>query len=116
MAKKTVIKKEAKRAPAKKTERQSYVQYETIKKGMGTGLNYPGEMKVCTIGKHKVVVQRHERLDRYGKPIYTAATLKGDGSLGPKHTGKGSVSTTVSRALGKSGVKTKWGKSKRSGK
>ena len=108
--KKSTRKTEKKTAP--KQEKQPYVQYSTISKSVGSKSFSPGEIKVCSVGKHKVVVQRHERLDRYGNPVHTAAVVKKGGSLAPSHTGNGSVSTTVSRALGKSGVKTKWNKAR----
>ena len=113
--KRTSLKKSAPKADKKATKKQtqqSYVQYSTISDSVGSKTFKPGELKVCNVGKHKVIVQKHDRLDRNGKPIHTAAVLKSDGSLHPSHTGN-SINTTVSRALGKSGVKTKWNKTKK---
>lgn len=91
-----------------KKARTTYVQYDTIFKKVGGGFSNPGEMRICKIGRHKVAVQRDERLDRNGKTVHAAAVVKRDGTLGPVCKSHADASWAVSKALKKTGVETKF--------
>ena len=47
----------------------SFVKRKTIWNSVGGGFSNPGESRVCKIGKHKVLVTRSAKLDRYGNPV-----------------------------------------------
>ena len=55
---------------AKQKKAKSFVYYDTIWKGVGGGLSNPGESRLCKVGKHKVLLTRSERLNRYGNPVH----------------------------------------------
>ena len=87
--------------------RQPYVKYETVWNAVGGGLNTPGESKVCRVGKHKVLLERSSKLNKYGNPVHTATVINEDGSLGDSYRGAGSATLIAGKALEKSGVKVK---------
>lgn len=95
---------------AKKKVKKPYVMDKTIQKNVGYGFSYPGESKVCKVGKYKVLVSRAERLDRYGNPVHTATLINKDGTLGASARGNGNASIIVSNVLKKNGVDTKYSK------
>ena len=88
--------------------KKPFVNYSTIWNSVGGGLSNPGEVKICSVGKHKVVLQRADRLDRYGNPVHTATVINKDGSSGASYRSNGSATTIVSKALYKNGVDTKY--------
>lgn len=90
-----------------------YVRYSTIWKNVGGGFSNPGEQKLLNVGKHKVVLSRSEKLDRYGNPVHTAFVVNKDGSTGKPYRSNGSASLVVSKALKNVGVSTKYNRSKR---
>ena len=85
----------------------SFVKRKTIWNAVGGGFSNPGQSKVFRIGKHKVLVTRSAKLDRYGNPVHTATYIRKDGSLGASYRSNGSATLTVSRALKKMGIDTK---------
>lgn len=91
----------------KPKKQKPYVQYETIWKSVGGGLSSPGASKICRVGKHKVLVQRDEKLDRNGNPVHTATVFNGQNKSVASARGNGSLTLTVSTALKKAGVETK---------
>lgn len=95
-----------------KKEKQ-YVRYSTIWNAVGSGLNNPGESKICKIGKHKVLLTRSDKLDRNGNPVHTASVLKRGGNLGGTHKSNGSATNVVSQALKNEGIATKYPKPKK---
>lgn len=100
MAKKVAKKKATK-------PRKPYVQRATVWKAVGGGLNYPGEKKVCKVGRHKVLVERHERLDYYGNPVHTVSVLNRDGTVKAHYTSNGGADFTAEGALKRAGIETK---------
>lgn len=89
-------------------KRKPFVYRSTIWKAVGGGLSNPNESKVCKIGKHKVLVSRAARLDRYGNPIHTVTYINSDGSLGVSSRGTGSATLTASQTLKKMGIETRY--------
>ena len=71
MAKKVAKTTSKKTVAPKKAARKPYVQYLTLSKAVGGGLNYPCEKKLSKVGKHKVLVERGQYLNKYGTPIHT---------------------------------------------
>ena len=92
---------------AKKKTSKPYVYYDTIWKGVGGGLSNPGESRLCSIGKHKVLLTRGDRLDRYGNPVHTASLVRGGRTVGYSAKSSGSATMVVSKMLEKNGVETK---------
>ena len=90
-----------------KYTKKPYVHRQTIWKSVGGGFSNPGESKICKVGRHKVLVSRADRLDRYGNPIHTATLINKDGSLGKSYKSNGSATLTVSKALLLNGIDTK---------
>lgn len=91
-------------------KKSSYVHYSTIWKSVGGGFSNPGESRVCKVGKHKVLVTRSQRLNKYGNPVYTANVINKNGAVSSTYRGSGSATLIVSNALKKSGVSTKYRK------
>ncbi|MGN1052012.1 MAG: hypothetical protein ACI4SH_01320 [Candidatus Scatosoma sp.] len=85
-----------------------YVKRSTIWKSVGGGFSNPGESKVCKVGSHRVLLSRAERLDTYGNPVHTATVINKDGSLGGSYRSNGPAALTVSRALRKNGIDTRY--------
>lgn len=92
----------------KKTQNRPYVKRSTIWNSVGGGFSNAGEAKVCKVGKHKVLLTRANRLDRYGNPVHTATVINKDGSMGKSYRGNGSATLIVSKALKKNGIDTKY--------
>ena len=99
-----MVKSKTKKASTKKP----YVKRDTIWKSVGGGLSNPGETKICKVGQHKVLLTRADKLNRYGNPVHTATVINKDGSLGESFRSSGSATLTVSKALKKSGIETKY--------
>jgi hypothetical protein len=93
---------------AKTKKQKPYVRRSTIWKAVAGEFSNPGQGKLCRIGRHKVLVTRSERLNKYGNPVHTATVVKPDGSFGASHRSAGSATLIVSRALEKNGVATKY--------
>lgn len=91
----------------KKQPKKSFVHYSTIWNAVGGGFSNPGEAKITKIGKYKILVQRGEKLDRYGNPVHTATIINNDGSSGASYKSNGSLTLTVSNLLKKQGVDTR---------
>lgn len=98
--------KKTKQKPVK----NPYVQRETIWKAVGGGFNNPGESKVVSVGRHKVLLKRSEKLDKNGNPIHTATVLDKHGNTVSSYRSNGSATNVVSTALKKCGVETKYRK------
>lgn len=94
----------------KKKKRKSYVFRDTIWKNVGGGLSYPNESKICKVGKHKILLVRADKLNRYGNPVHTATIINKDGSPGLSYKSDGSATLVVSNLLKKKGVETKYKK------
>ena len=88
--------------------RKPYVFRSTIWNSVGGGFSNPGESKVCKVGKHKVLVSRANKLNKYGNPLHTATLIKKDGSLGKSYKSTGSATFVVSQALKRNGIDTKY--------
>lgn len=116
-AKKPVAKKAPARAPkkpaAKKLVKSPYIRSTTISDAVRGGVSNPGESRVINVGKHKVLLTRSQHLDRYGNPIHTASVIRKDGSIGGTYRASGSAALTVSKALAKEGIETKYVRRKR---
>ena len=84
-----------------------FVFYKTIWKNVGGGLSYGGQFKVCNVGGHKLLVERSERLDKYGNPVHRVSVLDRDGSIVASARSNGPASLTASNALKKVGIATK---------
>lgn len=87
--------------------KKPYVHYSTVWNSVGGGFSNPGEARVCKVGKHKVLVTRSKKLDRYGNPIHTATVIKSNGEVGESYRSSGSATMVVSRALERNGIRTK---------
>ena len=92
--------------------KRAYVFRSTIWKSVGGGFSNPGQAKVVKVGKHKVLISRNTRLDRYGNPVHTATLIKKDGSLGKSYKSNGSATMVVSKALSLNGIDTKYSSKK----
>lgn len=103
---KPVAKKPAQRKSAPKAKRP-YVYYDTISKSVRGGFSNPGERRICNVGKHKVLVERADRLNRYGNPVHTATVIDKNGRLGASYRSSGNAALVVSEALKRNGVDTK---------
>ena len=90
-----------------KKQSKPYVHYETIWKGVGGGLNYPGESRICKVGRHTVLLSRSRKLDRYGNPVHTASLVKDGHIVGRSERSNGSATMVVSNMLAKNGIDTK---------
>lgn len=90
-----------------------YVYRSTIWKSVGGGFSYGGESKLFKVGKHKVLLSRSERLDKYGNAVHTATVINPNGSLGSSYRGNGSATLVVSKALKRNGINTKYSKNNR---
>lgn len=101
VAQKTVQRKSTPKA------KHPYVYYDTISKSVRGGFSNPGERRICNVGKHKVLVERADRLDRYGNPVHTATVINKNGRLGASYRSNGSAALVVSEALKRNGVDTK---------
>ena len=98
----------AKKKAASKKPRKPYVQRKTIWNKVGGGFSNPGESKIFNIGKHKVLLTRGEKLDKYGNPIHTATVMQKNGQLGKPYRSNGSATEVVTGALRKNGVDVKY--------
>lgn len=85
-----------------------YVYKDTIWSKVGGGFSNPGESKIVNIGKHKVLVSRADRLDRYGNPVHSATYVNKDGSLGKSARSNGNATLVVSDCLKKNGINVKY--------
>lgn len=99
---------------AKQKRAKPYVYYDTIWKGVGGGLSNAGESKLCKVGKHKVLLTRSDRLDRYGNPVHTASLVRGGRTVGYSAKSNGSATLVVSEMFAKNGIETKRHKKNRS--
>lgn len=88
----------------------AFVYRKTIWNSVGGGFSNPGESKICKVGKHKVLVTRSSRLNKYGNPIHTAVLIKKDGTLGRTFSSNGNATFVVQRALKLNGIDTKYQK------
>lgn len=93
--------------------KKPFVKSDTIWKSVGGGFSNSGEKKVCKVGKYSVLVERAERLDRYGNPVHTATVINKDGTMGKSARTNGNATLAVSQALKKCGVETKYPRYKR---
>ena len=91
----------------RKKKRKPFVHYSTIWNNVGGGLNYPNESKVCKVGKHKILLTRASKLDRYGNPVHTATLINKDGTTGLSARTNGTATLCVSNLLKKMGIDTK---------
>lgn len=94
--------------PSRAKKRKKYVKYDTIWNAVGGGFSNPNQSAIFKVGKHKVLLSRAEKLDRYGNPVHTATVINSDGSLGKSCRTNGSATLAVSGALKKCGVQTKY--------
>lgn len=85
-----------------------YVNYQTLWKGVGGGFSNPGESRVCKVGKHRILVSRGDRLDRYGNPIHTASVIHSDGTTGRVYRTNGSATLACEQALKSEGIKVRY--------
>ena len=92
---------------ARKNNSKPYVYYDTSWKGVGGGLTNPGESCLCKVGKHKVLLTRGDKLDRYGNPVHTASLVRGGRTVGYSAKSSGSATMVVSKMLAKNGIDTK---------
>ncbi len=101
--------KQEKKCTVKKTtkERKPYVKYSTVWNSVGGGLNNPGESKLVKVGKHKILLSRAEKLDRYGNPVHTATLINKDGTVGASYRSNGHATFTTAAALNKNGIEVK---------
>ena len=93
-----------------KKVKKPYVFRSTIWNSVGGGFSNPNESKVCKVGKHKVLLTRANKLDRYGNPVHSATLIKKYGSLGKSYKSNGSATYVVSKALKINGIETKYSK------
>ena len=100
----------AKKVAKKKAPRKPYVQYLTLSKAVGGGLLYPCEKKLSKVGKHQVLVERGQYLNKYGNPIHTVSILTRNGTVAASCKGVGDPALLTSKALKKMGIDTKYGK------
>ena len=87
---------------AKQKKAKSFVYYDTIWKGVGGGLSNPGESRLCKVGKHKVLLTRSERLNRYGNPVHTASLVRGGRTVGYSAKSSGSATMVGTRKTARS--------------
>ena len=87
--------------------KKSYVYYSTIWNSVGGGLSSPNSSKICKVGKHKILLSRNAKLDRYGNPVHVATYINKDGSTGISTRGNGSATWLVSNLLKKKGIDTR---------
>lgn len=92
---------------AKIKKSKPYVYYDTIWKGVGGGLSNPGESRLCSVGKHKVLLTRSQKLNQYGNPVHTASLVKDGRTVGYSLKSAGSATLVVSKMLAKNGIETK---------
>ena len=90
-----------------KTPRKPYVQRKTIWNKVGGGFSNPGESKIIDVGKHKVLLTRGEKLDKYGNPVHTATLMQKNGQLGKPYRSTGSATDIVAGALRRNGIEVK---------
>jgi len=74
---------------------------------VGGGLNNPGKSKLVKVGKHKILLSRADKLDRYGNPVHTATLINKDGTFGESYRSNGSGTFTTAAALNKNGIEVK---------
>ena len=94
-------------------KKKPWVRRSTVWQSVGGGLSYPGEQKICKVGKHKVLLVRSEKLNRYGNPVHTATLSDRHGRLGRSHRGTGSATMIAEEALRRNGIDVKHPKPKR---
>lgn len=99
-------------AKTTKKATKPYVQRTTIWNSVGGGFSNPGESRIFKVGKHKVLLTRGERLDKYGNPIHTATVIQKNGALGNSYRGSGSATNIVAGALQKNGIEVKYPRAK----
>lgn len=99
------IKKEAKT----EAKAKPYVRYTTISNSVGQ-ISNPGESKILKVGKHRVLLTRGDKLDKYGNPVHTATLIDEKGRLQKSYRGNGAATTVVSVALKQNGIEVKYPK------
>lgn len=95
---------------ANKKKRKPFIFRDTIWKSVGGGLSNPGQTKVCKVGKHKILLTRANKLDKYGNPVHTATYINKDGTPGISVKSNGSATLCVSNLLKRKGIETKYKK------
>lgn len=92
----------------KSKKEKPYVMQSTINKTVRGGFPYPGDKRLLRIGRHKVFMERSERLDKYGNPVHTATYIKPDGSVGKSYRSNGSGNFIVAETLKRNGIDVKY--------
>ena len=95
-------------AKAKRRKVKPFVFNKTVKNNVPNALSYPNQTVLCNVGKHKIVVRRHEKLNYYGNPIYTATYVNKDGTAGASYRTTGTCRLAVDGVLKKHGVSVKY--------
>ncbi|MBQ7368685.1 MAG: hypothetical protein IJW60_03130 [Clostridia bacterium] len=96
-----------KKSAESKKPRKPYVQRKTIINTVGGGFGKPGESKIVSVGKHRVLLTSGEKLNKHGNPIHTATVIHENGQLGRVYRGTGNAAKVVAGALRRNGVKVK---------
>ena len=91
-------------------KKKPFVYQDTIWKAVGGGFSNPGETRIENVGKHKVLITRSDRLDRYGNPVHTATLIKSDGSMGISSRSNGNATLVVADMLKKNGIDVRYKK------
>ena len=87
-----------------------FVYRKTIWNKVGSGFSNPNQSKVFKIGKHKVLLSRSARLDRYGNPVHTATLIKSNGQVGNSYRSNGNATLVVSKMFVKNGIGVRYSK------
>lgn len=92
---------------AKQKAPAPYVNYRTLWNSVGGGLSSPGASRVCTVGKHKMLVTRDQKLDCYGNPVHTVSVIRPDGTTGRSYRTNGSATLACEQALKAEGIQVR---------
>ena len=86
----------------------AFVFAKTVWNSVGGGFSNPGESKIIKVGKHKVLVSRANKLNKYGNPIHSATLVNSNGSLGKTYKSSGSATLVASECLKRNGIDVRY--------
>lgn len=89
-----------------------FVYDSTIRNNVPGALSDPGQSVVCKVGRHKILVSRREKLDKYGNLVHISSVIGKDGIPNKPYSSNGGAQHSVAGALKKSGIGIRYRKKK----